>query len=608
MTPPLLAVAISVPAWYATSVLFNVLLKRTFRAGGDVMLATDLMFAAGPLVLALLVATSSRRRELVRTIGVALSDGSGHRGQLIASSALFLGGTLCTNLSLTVLSLSFTHVVKTAEPLVSAVMVWAWRGERPKLLTSASLVLIFVGLVIACEAQRTTIFRSRSAIGGLFHGMLANCCFQGRNILNKSLLVKPPPHYATEIGGGAEGRAAHATTSVAAPTTALPPTLLLMVTLSLALPGQLLTHLACWASYCSSSSDPSSAGSTSASMTRAPPDSWPRNESIVVDHSATWPSLVSVVEPPTQVPLMLLSAAAFVTYQLCSILVLSHTHPTTHAVINAFKRGVVVAVGALLTREQGLLLDGNRYTLGASLALAGCVFYSSTKSTCSLSPSPRRRSIGALEEHAEEAAWAEAPVPVAAELASSEEAARGRQPGSGMGGRTEASDLSGLGHGPWRCSFLGLVALLGGYAVVAAGTAADSPDSWRGAHATLRNTNTVDRTRDTAASAGRAAFGADLPFPFESARPERQTRRARHDQARAADPNYVDGAAPSSALIISVSGKGKKAKHNSTAAARGKHQHATVYLAAAHKRQESKQAKRRHKRSRSSVRPCCDET
>ena len=78
----------------------------------------------------LLCAAKARTCELL-TGALRASNWWACRTQLLQTSLLLLLGTLCTNVSLVVLSVSFTHVIKTCEPLFTVVIVYCMDGKLP---------------------------------------------------------------------------------------------------------------------------------------------------------------------------------------------------------------------------------------------------------------------------------------------------------------------------------------------------------------------------------------------------------------------------------------------------------------------------------------------
>merc|ERR1719265_1002802 len=98
-------------------------MKRSHALLPDVMLLTSLQMMAGGLALPVAFA-----------FGCDLDPARwwAWRRQLAVSSALLLCGTLCTNVSLVLLSVSFTHVIKTCEPFFAMVIVSLWDRSLPR--------------------------------------------------------------------------------------------------------------------------------------------------------------------------------------------------------------------------------------------------------------------------------------------------------------------------------------------------------------------------------------------------------------------------------------------------------------------------------------------
>lgn len=311
------SLAINCAFWYMWNLLFNLGMKRSFRLLPSPMLLTSAQFSVGALIWLL---CRSRGGLLGSTAGMG-------RGELCVSAALFLGGTLCTNLSLTLLSISFTHVVKTCEPVFTVAVCYCMFGERPRALTVLALVCIVLGVVIASFGHRQMHFDSV----GLGIGMLANLFLQTRNVHNKKLMQTA----ADDTDDAASRRSAAA---------------LMLLSCSLALPMQLMLHAAtCLLAL---------GGECDAGVRRR--IRWPAGT-----EDAAW---------------LLATPTAFVLYQLGSIFVLAGVHPVAHALLNSGKRAVVIGLGALLMAEA---LPWS-YVAGAAVALLGGVGYSLSK----LGPKP----------------------------------------------------------------------------------------------------------------------------------------------------------------------------------------------------------------------------
>ena len=111
-----LRIALLTALWYAANLIFNVGMKRSFKALPNALALTTLQLGVGALALApALLVSGGGGAELTALL-------THERRRLALAAALFLGGTLCTNFSLNLLSISFVQVVKVTEPIFSVAL------------------------------------------------------------------------------------------------------------------------------------------------------------------------------------------------------------------------------------------------------------------------------------------------------------------------------------------------------------------------------------------------------------------------------------------------------------------------------------------------------
>ena len=306
-----LVTAALVAVWYLASLAFNLGMKRSHALVPDVMLHTSMQLAAGAAVAGMSV----------------LAGGIGPwrawwawRWPLLSSSALLLGGTLCTNVSLVMLSVSFTHVIKTCEPLFTVVIIFAWDCVLPHRTAALSVVTTTAGAVVASALQRKAAKKSSDFAAGVVVALLSNFFLQLRNVLNKRLLLAPPP-----------------------PLPRLPAAELLLLSLTAALPMQLAVQ----------------EGSRACGL--VPSDG--EVASRYAHYRDAHPAWLAV--PPL----------SFVAYQLASILVLARVDPLTHATLNSLKRVLVIGLSALWMLEP-ISAD---FVAGSAVAVVGAACYSLAK-------------------------------------------------------------------------------------------------------------------------------------------------------------------------------------------------------------------------------------
>ena len=321
--------------WYAGNVFFNVGMKRSHALLPDVMLLTMFQFATGAIALGIYAAAGDAQP----------SNWWAWRRELACSSLLFFGGTVTTNISLVVLSVSFTHVLKTCEPLFTVIIVYLWDRKMPETSAVLAVCTTVLGVLVASIKQRQSASKGTALGLDVTVALLSNLLLQLRNVYNKRVIIE---------GKGQSGGCKAFTTAVASETPGLEsgrqqsrpmlrPTELLLVnaTLAFALQIVLLAVLVTLEAFLV--------------MTRPPS---------LYEHYGSASKLWLLVPP-----------AAFVLYQIASILVLTKVQPVTHAVLNATKRVIVIGLGAVWMSESISLA----FVSGAAVAVVGTLAYSFSK-------------------------------------------------------------------------------------------------------------------------------------------------------------------------------------------------------------------------------------
>ena len=153
--------------WYVANLGFNVGMKRSHALVPDVLVLTAFQFGAGAIAYG-----------IVWLAGYAKLPQERWAVPLAGSAVLLLCGTLFTNVSLTLLSVSFTHVIKTCEPFFTVVIVYFWDGRLPDTTTALALVVTVVGVLVASTDQRARAGKSNALVMGVAGAMLANLCLQ----------------------------------------------------------------------------------------------------------------------------------------------------------------------------------------------------------------------------------------------------------------------------------------------------------------------------------------------------------------------------------------------------------------------------------------------
>ena len=352
-TSSTLALGGFVCAWYSASLVFNIGMKRSHALIPDVMSLTSLQFLAGVLTLGILRASGVMQSRT--------SDWWAWRTQLLTSAILLLLGTLCTNISLVLLSVSFTHVIKTCEPLFTVAIIYFWDGNLPQPTALLSLFAVVVGVVLATVAQRKTAGKLTELGVGLSVATLANIFLQLRNVLNKKVM-------SSSSSSSKSSSAVITDDSRPSPLPhgfpaehCLEPAELLLVSMSIAAPMMLSLQAIVDSVLLFARTAPT-----------------PSRYAHYADAHPLW-----LIIPPL----------TFVGYQLSSIIVLARVgEPVMHAVLNSLKRTIVIGFGALWMLEP----ISPEYATGAVVAIAGASVYSLVKARPQLSSAAHVRLCAAL--------------------------------------------------------------------------------------------------------------------------------------------------------------------------------------------------------------------
>jgi drug/metabolite transporter (DMT)-like permease len=168
-----LLATVLVTLWYASGIAFSVALKLC--APHDLLFLTSVQLAAGVCLLCGGSALFGRTSSLLE--GAAAAP----RRLVLASGALFLGGTVLTNASLLLLSVGFAHTLKACEPIVTVVLLCA-TGERVGATNVLAVLCIVSGVLVTASTQGAV------NLSGVLCGLLSNVCLQARNLVNKRLM------------------------------------------------------------------------------------------------------------------------------------------------------------------------------------------------------------------------------------------------------------------------------------------------------------------------------------------------------------------------------------------------------------------------------------
>lgn len=294
--------------WYFFNVQYNVQNKLLLKCFGATWAVSWLQLASGIPIACFMWAAG-----LVKTPKLTVSDFVKLVPQGVAHSV----GQVATVASLGDVAVSFTHVVKAAEPAVNAVASALILGQVFHPLVYVCLLPVFGGVALASSNELSfTSFGFMTAMG-------SNFAFVARNVLATKF------GKAGDMGDDQQTRKTNQLAVLTMVAAAVVTPVCLLV------PGGLLSIPSAWAE--------------------------------AVDTGVSENELLFLIVS---------SCFYFYMYQLSSFWVLSCVPPLTHSVLNSLKR-VVVIVAAVLTFGTPVTF---RSGCGAAMAIGGVLSYSLTKS------------------------------------------------------------------------------------------------------------------------------------------------------------------------------------------------------------------------------------
>ena len=162
--------------WYTSSILVNITWKQVFYKHPHVISLTFIQVAVAQLtVIPFLIFTWLKDPQAFRSV----SEWPTTRVLLIGVSFGF--GQLCTNASLSLVSVSLTHVIKISEPLIA--LLFGVTILKDKVPSSAMIYMVFLLVGVGVTTVQDTSFHYT----GIAYAGMSNIALQIRN-LNVKLL------------------------------------------------------------------------------------------------------------------------------------------------------------------------------------------------------------------------------------------------------------------------------------------------------------------------------------------------------------------------------------------------------------------------------------
>lgn len=161
--------------WYASNIFFNIWNKQLLKLYPFPITGTFLQLGLGS-VLAILMWTF--RLKAAPQLNAEMMK------SLFPLACIHTLGNVLTNVSLTKVSVAFTHTVKAMEPFFSVMLSWLFLGMQPHPLVVASLVPIVGGVAMASFTEPSFSW------AGFLSALGSNITFQSRNVLSKKMMLK----------------------------------------------------------------------------------------------------------------------------------------------------------------------------------------------------------------------------------------------------------------------------------------------------------------------------------------------------------------------------------------------------------------------------------
>lgn len=166
---PTITLVLAISMWYISSVCVNIAWKKTYPHHKDILVLTTLQFGVSAVVSIVLGLLG---------YGKSVESSIWYR-KMLPMGTTFALGQLCTNISLSMVSVGLTHVVKTAEPVIAVAAGTLILGESINFKSIVYIAFLIMGVCL------TVVHDAQVDWTGIAFAGLSNIFLQGRNILIK---------------------------------------------------------------------------------------------------------------------------------------------------------------------------------------------------------------------------------------------------------------------------------------------------------------------------------------------------------------------------------------------------------------------------------------
>ncbi|XP_061366825.1 phosphoenolpyruvate/phosphate translocator 1, chloroplastic-like [Gastrolobium bilobum] len=161
--------------WLIFNIYFNIYNKQVLKVYHFPLTVTAIQFAVGTVLILFMWGFNLYKRPKVTGAQLAA---------ILPLALVHTLGNLFTNMSLGMVSVSFTHTIKAMEPFFSVILSAMFLGEMPTAWVVATLLPIVGGVALASVTEASFNW------AGFWSAMASNLANQYRNVLSKKVMVK----------------------------------------------------------------------------------------------------------------------------------------------------------------------------------------------------------------------------------------------------------------------------------------------------------------------------------------------------------------------------------------------------------------------------------
>ncbi|KAK9117183.1 hypothetical protein Sjap_016130 [Stephania japonica] len=161
--------------WYIFNIYFNIFNKQVLKVFPFPITVSAIQFGVATAIVTFMWTFNLYKKPKITM---------DHILAILPLAVMHTMGNLFTNMSLGIVSVSFTHTIKAMEPFFTVILSALFLAEMPALAVSLSLVPIVGGVALASLTEVSFNWI------GFWSAMSSNLMNQWRNVLSKKMMVK----------------------------------------------------------------------------------------------------------------------------------------------------------------------------------------------------------------------------------------------------------------------------------------------------------------------------------------------------------------------------------------------------------------------------------